>query len=346
MKTYFLLSFLETRAIRLKRTASVATLLIVAFGGSAQGEDAERHFTRKYRASAYVSLMSVTMFTRSDVGGGFAALEETNVKGDHNLHLSFLAGSTPERAHGLNRLGFIEENIHETNNMPDAIRYFGFITANRESSLKDAQAALDLKGSTSAAYIAAEGISRGSAVRYRVHNITMPASVRWANSTELLQQVAAKISSEAPLEIDSSKPSSNGQTTLTFLCALTRIIGSPAKQSSVRFIHNGKVYELQTERTSDGRAGRELQKLGLADSAESVIRLNARIRGQESNEETAFHLWFDSRSQNPLPLRFEFRPKSYLRLMFEAQPDLPADRRHLAIVYRAAQNIRSSFASR
>ena len=36
--------------------------------------------------------------------------------------------------------------------------------------------------------------------------------------------------------------------------------------------------------------------------------------------ETTFRLWFDRTSPNSLPLRIEFQPKSYLRLVFGAVP--------------------------
>lgn len=73
------------------KLAGVAILLsIAAVAGSAATSDGSgatrlpyRHFTfRHYRATAYINLFSVTIFSRSDVGGGYASVEDT---GDNGL---------------------------------------------------------------------------------------------------------------------------------------------------------------------------------------------------------------------------------------------------------------------
>jgi hypothetical protein len=48
--------------------------------------------------------------------------------------------------------------------------------------------------------------------------------------------------------------------------------------------------------------------------------MNTTIHNEKTNESSSFRLWFEADSPNFLPLRFEFKPKSYLRLVFDAEP--------------------------
>ena len=41
---------------------------------------------------------------------------------------------------------------------------------------------------------------------------------------------------------------------------------------------------------------------------------------EKTHESTPFRLWFESGSPNFLPLRFEYKPKGYLKLVFDAEP--------------------------
>lgn len=298
----------------------VSSTRAFAAGDNGISAACEKHFTRAYTATAYVTLMSITIFSRAAVGGGFTSLDEVGTKASCDIRLRFLSGSTPERAHGLNRLGFLEEYIHESNGTPAAIGYFGFITANREASLNEARAALDSGANKTLTYVAAEGLSRGATLRYSVRDILLPAHYRWVDSQQLFGQVAAHWSNRPPAEVETAIPSSDSQTTETFLYALTRAMASSRNQSDARFIHNGTLYRLITEKAIDERTGQNLQRAGFVLSPHSVVRLKGTIRRDGQGEETAFHVWFDARSSNPLPLRFEFRPKSYLRLVFDADP--------------------------
>ena len=280
----------------------------------------EKHFTRAYTATAYVTLMSITIFSRASVGGGFASLDEEEAKAGCDIRLRFFAGSSPERAHGLNRLGYIDEHVQEQKGAPAAIRYFGFITANRETSLKEARVALDSSGHKSVTYVAAEGLSRGATVRYCVRDMLLPAHYRWVDSEQLLRQVTSNWNSRPADERERSVDSHVSQTTETFLYALTRAMVSSRKQSEARFIYNGTMYRLSTETVQDERTGQDLKRAGFRLSPLNVVRLKGIIRRDGQGAETEFRLWFDRSSSNVLPLRFEFRPKSFLRLVFDANP--------------------------
>jgi hypothetical protein len=133
---------------------------------------------------------------------------------DRRARAFAFAALYPERAHGLNRFGFIQENIHERNHQCAKADYFGLITASGEES--------------------------------------------------------------------------------------------------------GKTFQLRADKRHDEKTGRELQKAEVTANAATVTQLDGAITNVETKEVTTFRLWFDSASDDLLPLRFEFRPKSYLKLVFTA----------------------------
>jgi hypothetical protein len=50
------------------------------------------------------------------------------------------------------------------------------------------------------------------------------------------------------------------------------------------------------------------------------MQLSGVLRNEKTHEASSFRLWFEQGSANFLPLRFEFKPKSYLRLVFDEEP--------------------------
>jgi len=49
-----------------------------------------------------------------------------------------------------------------------------------------------------------------------------------------------------------------------------------------------------------------------------VARLAGKVRRESGGKETDFRLWIEEGAEQPLPLRIDFQPKSYLRLVMEA----------------------------
>jgi hypothetical protein len=283
----------------------------------------EQHFTRIYNANANVSIMAITLFSRSGVGGGFASLDETGKGDDRQIRLRFLSGSTPERAHGLNRLGFIEERIEEKKAAPVAIDYFGFITANKEGSAAQGRSALNASRKETVLYTAAEGSSRGQEVEYNVHDLFLPTRYRWGDAAELLQQTAATFTPATQTRRMTVR-SPDGEAVQTFLYVVVRAIRSSSNAAQARFLYNGKLYNLRWEKIADERTGLDFAQSGLVASAETVVRFKGAMQREGSLDETLFRLWFDRASANPLPLRFEFWPRPYLKLVFDAQRPSPS----------------------
>jgi hypothetical protein len=65
------------------------------------------------------------------------------------------------------------------------------------------------------------------------------------------------------------------------------------------------LYELQTEKQ---------------DEPNGTVRLSGMLQEKGSTQKTPFRLWYEKDSPNYIPLRIEYRAKSFLKLVFEHEP--------------------------
>ncbi len=279
----------------------------------------QRSFQRRYKATAYITFLSVTIFSRSGVGFGFAGTDEHSRGEQQSFSLRFLSGSTPERAHGLNRFGFIQENVEQTNRATVSADYFGLMTANGEESLSDAKAALDSKAGDRTPFVAARALISQEKTSYSVRHLLLPSSYRGSNADQLLQQVQAEFATPAPGQKEQTELL-NGQAAETFLNSVRQAIEAEGDHYQSRIVFNGKTFQFSAAKRPDARTGSELRKVGLTASAPGIMLLSGALRNEKTNEVSNFRLWFEQGSANFLPLRFEFKPKSYLKLVFDVEP--------------------------
>jgi hypothetical protein len=87
-----------------------------------------RVWERRYRANATITLLSIPLVSRADVGSGYTLIEQTSGPAGNTVAIQFGAGSYPGRAHGLNRLGYIQEVLVEksTGSLAECA-YFAFM---------------------------------------------------------------------------------------------------------------------------------------------------------------------------------------------------------------------------
>ena len=299
-------------------------LLVAAAGvlplqslSAASAQTATATFERHYQATAYVTLLSIPIFSRSGVGFGFAGTNMHETEGHQVFSLRFLSGSTPERAHGLNRFGFIQENVEEQNSATLSANYFGLMTANGEESLSEAKAALEAKSGPKVPFVAARAVMDREKTGYSVRHLLLPSSFRGSNADQLLQQVQAEFAMPAAGGGKEQIELLHGQPIGTFLNSLRQAILSSADTYASRIVFNGKTFQFQASKRSDGKTGAEFQKSGIIAVAQNVVVLVGVLRNEKTNETTTFRLWFEKGAANFLPLRFEFKPKAYLRLVFD-----------------------------
>ena len=279
----------------------------------------ERSFQCRYQATAYVTFLSIPIFSRSGVGFGLASADEYTDRATKKLSLRFLSGSIPERAHGLNRFGFIQENVEEKDQATVSANYFGLMTANGEESLSQAKAALDSAQKVELPFVAVHAFVNRRGMSYSVRHLLLPSFYRGSNADQLLKQMQAEFTTPQPGEEEKTE-SVSGQPSETFLNSLRQAILTEAADYQSRIVFNGKIFRFQAAKHQDPKTGADLQKAGLTNSPDLVVQLSGVLRNEKTNEVTNFRLWFEKGAANFLPLRFEFKAKSYLRLVFDQEP--------------------------
>jgi hypothetical protein len=285
-----------------------------------RSSQAARVWQRRYRASATVTLLSIPVFSRADVGTGFTVIED-GAPGDTNtVAIQFGAGSWPETAHGLNRLGYIQEVVIDNRAGEVAeCAYFAFMTSSQEKNLDQAKKALETTDGT-IPYAAAEGIGKNGAFRSRLDRIAFPSKLTWRDYPVLIEKVRSAMASEAPRETASKEFGGKAAVPATFLYLVRKALQSPATKTSAPLIYNGKEFRLDTAKESDPGMGEKMAVRGIARDAARVMRLNATLYDFTSRVTTPFKVWYETGAEHLPPLRFEYQARSFLRLAFEYDP--------------------------
>ncbi|MEZ5399906.1 MAG: hypothetical protein R2729_09555 [Bryobacteraceae bacterium] len=249
----------------------------------------------EYRAKASVLLLSIPLLHRDHVGAGFLRVAEDGDRVDRRLLMEFGAGSIPEHAAGLNRMGLFEESVVEREGRLHCADYFGYMTSSPEENLEQAKAVLE-RG-TAAGISAIRGrIGEGRIVN-RLARLSGLRHQGWARWREVTVEVRARLEQESGREVECS--AAGGEEVSTFLYAVRGAMRDESPGTR-RFVHNGEILCLRTE-PSNANGG--------------VVCVSGKIAKASGKQTGAFRLWHERGST--LPLRFEFRPRSFLRLTFE-----------------------------
>jgi hypothetical protein len=268
---------------------------------------------RRYRADAQILILSVPILRRLGVGGGAVRWREWRDPAGLMRLLEFTGYSNPERAAGLNRLGFIREQACREGNSRGESDYFGVMTASPEESAEEAHKALH-STAKEATYTAIEGrIARGRIETASSH-FTGPAKLSTAQRNELFQRAEQALTAapRRPAEFQA-----DGAVPPTFLQALADSLGHPAP-GPVHYVYSGRLYLLWLKPAPDPGAANYFRQKGILRNGAKVTRVAGKVRRQSGGKETNFRIWVAEGATQPLPLRIDFAPKSYLRLIFEA----------------------------
>jgi hypothetical protein len=175
------------------------------------------------------------------------------------------------------------------------------MTASTEKNLDQARSAL--RSNSAQSFTAIRGRLEAGRLSNRLLRIADLASRAWADREELTARIRARFD-EPPVAGGSSDTTSTGGVRCgTFLYAVHCALRAGDGPSERPFIHNGRIHLLRTERKESGQPG--------------VALLEGWIRSPEGKHLSNFRVWFEKREQAGYPLRFEFRPRSFLRLTFE-----------------------------
>ena len=227
--------------------------------------------------------------------------------------LEFTGFSTPARAGGLNRLGFIRELSRTAETGATESLYFCLMTASPEETAEAARKALH-SAAKEATYTAIDGRLADGGVETVVAPFTAPAQWSVANRNELIGLARMALSAATPRPPDFPTRSTEMR---PFLHALAETLHQPGP-AETRFAYAGRLYHLWLEKSADSKATASFQKRGLIPANSNAVRATGRLRREAGGKESTFRLWIEEGAPRPLPLRIEYQAKSYLRLIFEA----------------------------
>jgi hypothetical protein len=281
-----------------------------------------KRYVRPYQTTATILVFGLPIFKRKDVGSGCASVEIGSAGDQTVTALQFAAGSKPERARGLNRLGLMREAVVERGSRLLKTSYAGFMTSSPERSLDQGRQALNTTA-TEMPCTLGSGESGHGGTELSVRLFTIPCATRWIDAVAILNSIE-KGSIKGPARHATSVHGPSA----TFLYAIHRAALEDAPSARRQFFHNAKLHELITE------------KHHAADSP-AATRMTGSIRDQSGAEIAQFTVWFDPADPSGIPNRIEFRARSFLRLTFESEPGFARDQPTLdwLIATKRAENL-------
>jgi hypothetical protein len=271
--------------------------------------DLERH----YRADVQVLVLGLPLVRREGVGGGRVLWREFEGRSTARL-LEFSGFSSPARAAGLNRLGFIRETARSSSRGGLECKYFGLMTASGEETPEQARRALH-STAREQTYTAIDGRIAAGATETSVVHFTAPSDICGERSPELIELAFRALTSA-----DKSAAGTAPDNARSFLQTLAELL---MRSDGVEegYIYSGRSYRLRLARVPDEKATRYFREHRLIAGPTEVLRVSGKIRREAGGKETEFCVWIASGSERPLPLRIEYQAKPYLKLVFEAIAD-------------------------
>jgi len=268
----------------------------------------EVNLERQYRADAQVLLLGLPILHREGVGSGRASWMEWR---EGIRQLEFTGFSIPERAAGLKRFGFIRERSRYDDDGPPQSIYIGLMTASPEESAGDAKKALHSQAKD-ALYTAIEGRATPDGENSATVHFIGPAHLaEWSS----LEAQARQLLSAAPIQPAAFK--SGQQALQPFLHALTEAIHH-FPEVATQYRYGGHVYDLSLRQMLDTEATTEFRKRKLLPETGQAMRVSGTLQRKVGGKPIDFRLWVEKDVPRPIPLRIDYRAKSYLRLTFEA----------------------------
>jgi hypothetical protein len=288
------------------QTTPAASAALPAPGPGSHAAGASSPSTsRTYRADAVILFLGIPIYHRAGVGGGRASYEETGESASLRRTLFFAGGSDPKQAHGLRRLGWIQEVVLGAASGPSEATYFGVLTSSPEESLEHARKAVAAPPSGSSIFSAVSGHNTAGHSRSAITHFDYAASAIWSD-----RGLIARAQSTFDGNVDwreTSWPNSPNQAPPTFLFQLATLLKQRARRAEGRYVYNEQEYLMELEAPETGR--------------ERLVPVRGMTRNLRTGHEVNFRLWMEGAADSIVPIRIEYQPRSFLRLTFEALPD-------------------------
>lgn len=305
----------------LTTTPLLAPLRAMSFASFGGGDGASRRY---FRADAVIMLFSIPIFSKAGVGSGFAFVEDMEGSGSRTRRLGFGGGSWPDKASGLNRLGYIHETVVESSGSLAQSNYFGFMSTSQEERLEEARAALNASQQESI-FSAVRGETRPGTYSARFTRFLSRDAVSWRFWHKVAYAAEKSFDGACLSNREERGASGNPEMVLpTLLYSLLRVRESGFTPLRTTFIYGGVQRSLETSAAPDAKTGEKLRQRGIVANAKSVVHMTGTIRNMKLGTKTHFSVWWDRDSASMLPVRIELEPKSFLRLAFEADREPPS----------------------
>jgi hypothetical protein len=276
-----------------------ASLLEVDRVASDGPRTAPTSYLRRYRVHATITLLSIPLFSKENVGGACAMVEQSVAGTSRVSSIQFTSGSWPERLKGFNRFGMAQEAVREEAGVATESAYLSFMTSSAEKNLDQAKKAYAERTAMQPISVA-HGEARRAGYASALDHLTVPAQSTWADCPRLMIEMRDRLS---PLKEGIANPNQSSAYQ-PFLHTVRSAMMRGAAASENVFVHNAKLFRLRTR---------------TAPLPEGVL-LVGKIAELGTNQDTEFRIWFDPKDPAAMPYRFEFRPKSFLHLVFEQDP--------------------------
>lgn len=251
---------------------------------------------RRYRVRATITLLGVPLFTKDNVGGACAMIERSP---SGVSTIQFVSGSWPERLKGFNRFGMVQEAVREEGGTAVESAYVSFMTSSAEKNFDQAKKSFSERGASQAISIA-HGRTRPASYAAALDHLVVSSKYTWLDCPRLMAEMKERLS---PVQ-ESGAAGNPSSADLPFLHSVRAAFAAQDPSGEWLFVHNAKLYRLRTKmsRVPEG------------------LQMIAKIAERGTNQESEFRVLYDPADGSGLPLRFEFRPKSFLHLVFEQDP--------------------------
>lgn len=197
----------------------------------------------------------------------------------------------------------MRETVLGPETAPSQIGYSGVLSSSPEESLEHARRSVAVPNSGRGIFGAVKGHNSAGQSRSAVAHFEFDASAVWSDRT-LINQAQSLFDGNVNWR-ETFWPNSPNQAPPTFLYQLVTLLTKGTPSASGWYVYSEQDYLLTLERRqpSGGREG--------------LVTVRGRIRNLRTGRETSFRLWLEDDS-SIVPVRFEFQPRSFLRLTFEA----------------------------
>jgi len=299
---------------------------------------ASQEWSMAFRVDALVRLplliANIPIASRENVGvTTFWTRYFTTDRGTGVRAYEFYAASFPDRARGLNRLGFLREAVVVADTGIIETAQFGVISSEREDSMAKVEVALD-NDAELLPYSVVDTLITADGADSRVLQLLMPG--QWDTAAELHADVRPRWNAEEPTYTRhlSNEDRTSYETPLAFFSGLQVSMQAIANavaagedprdtQRYQSYVNNSRPFRFELRKIArDEQRAEEYARGGWLENPAALRRLEYRLRDARGKEVDRFKLWVELRASSPddpfprphLPVAYEYEPAGYLRL--------------------------------